>query len=173
MDKIETDSRWYRPLNVHQEQPGPAEYAFGIIVGIVAITLVALLAKAAGHSMYGTTLGFLTAFPILVGTNTLRARPETYQRNAFWGLRTLVYTLAIMAGTAAMLYMQDHVVNALPQPWSGMLVYLGVSYVVGLPLLLTTEQTTAVRLRRTLLYVYPLSAIVIAVAMWLFDTIIG
>jgi hypothetical protein len=173
MDKIDSGSRWNRPFNVNQEQPGPAEYAFSIIVGVAAMTLVGFMVKATGHSVFGGATGFLAAFPVIVGMNTLRARPETYDRNAFWGLRTLVFALAIMAGTSAMLLMQEFLVRELAQPWSGMAVYLVASYVVALPLLLTTERTEPVRLRRGLMYVYPVLAIVTALVMWLFDVTFG
>ncbi len=173
MDKIDSGSRWNRPFNVNQEQPGPAEYAFSVVVGVAAMALVGFILKATGRGMVGDASRFLTAYPVLIGLNTLRARPETYDRNAFWGLRTLVYALAIMAGTSAMLIMQEFFERDLPQPWSGMAVYLVASYVVALPLLLTTERTEPVRLRRGLLYVYPVLAIVTALAMWLIDVIVG
>lgn len=173
MDKTNTGSRWNRPFNVNQEQPGSAEYAFSFIVGVPAIVLTAFLLKTTGHSMFGDASGYLAIFPVIIGMNTLRARPETYHRNAFWGLRTLVYALAIMAGTATMLLMQEFLVRDLPQPWSGMVVYLVATYVVALPLLLTTERTEPVRLRRGLMFVFPLLAIIIATVMWLFDVIFG
>lgn len=169
MDNTDTGSRWNRPFNVNQAQTGPAEYVFGMLVGIAAMTLAGLLLEVGGGPMLGEASGYLTAFPAIIGMNSLRARPETYHRNAFWGLRTLVYVISIMAGTCAMIFLQERVVSGIPQPWSGMLVYLVASYVVGLPLLLTTERTHGVRLRRSLLYVYPGSAVVIAIAMWLFD----
>jgi len=173
MDKVDRGSRRNRPFNVNQQQPGPAEYAFSIIVGGVAVLLAGLLAGAVGHPMIGRESEYILIYPSIVGMNTLRARPETYNQNAFWGLRTLVYTLAIMAGAFAMFFMQYSLVRGMPQPWSGMMVYLVASYVVGLPLLLTTERTDAVRFRRSLLYVYPAGAIIIALAMWLFDVIFG
>lgn len=137
------------------------------------MALVALLMKAAGRPTVGEGSKLIAIYPIIVGMNTLRARPETYDRNAFWGLRTLVYALAIMAGTMAMFFMQEFLVRDLTQPWGGMAVYLVASYVVALPLLLTTERTDPARLRRGLMYVYPVLAIVTALAMWLFDVTFG